>query len=69
MAGKLCPECSRQTFFKTTTGRECSKCGYTMTLLLNEGKGGKGRLCSNCGRFKVFNDVCTDCGAKYSRTQ
>lgn len=66
MAGKMCPECGEQTFFETTTGRKCSRCSYTMTLPANEGKGGRGKRCSNCGEHKVFNGSCRGCGAKYT---
>jgi len=66
MAGKMCPKCGEQTFFQTPTGRECSKCNYTMTLPANDGKGGQGKRCSNCGENKVFNGNCRGCGAKYS---
>lgn len=65
MAGKMCPQCGEQTFFQTPTGRECTKCGHSMTVPANEGKGGKGSTCSNCGEGKVFNNVCRGCGAKY----
>lgn len=63
MAGKLCPNCGEYTFFKTTTGRKCTKCGHTMTVPV--GKGGHGRKCSNCGSFTVFNNKCRNCGAEY----
>ncbi len=66
MAGKLCPGCGQLTFFKTTTGRKCSKCGCEMTIPINSGKGGKGQKCSNCGKFTVFNRKCSECGATYS---
>lgn len=69
MAGKLCPKCGKFTFFETTTGRKCSKCGYTMIVPnLNPNgmsAGGKGMKCSNCGRQTVFNNRCTNCGAQY----
>jgi tRNA(Ile2) C34 agmatinyltransferase TiaS len=39
MPGKLCPKCSQLTFFEAKTGRKCSKCGYTMTVPPNEGRG------------------------------
>ena len=66
MAGKMCPKCGQQTFFETPTGRKCSKCSHTMTLPANNGKGGQGSTCANCGERQVFNDVCRGCGAKYS---
>ena len=65
MAGKLCPKCGQQTFFITNTGRKCSKCAYEMILPANNGKGGKGTKCANCGELKVFNGGCRGCGAKY----
>ncbi len=74
MAGKLCPECGDLTFFESKTGRLCSRCGYTMTLPINESKGGKGRRCSNCGKSTVFeqtvqgNSKCSNCGATYKKT-
>lgn len=64
MAGKICPDCGKQTFFKTPTGRECSKCGCVMTVPINQGKGGKGNQCPNCGKYTLFNGKCTSCGAK-----
>jgi len=73
MAGKLCPECGNLTFFESKTGRLCSRCGYTMTLPINESKGGKGRRCSNCGKSTVFeqtvqgNSKCSNCGATYKK--
>ncbi len=66
MAGKLCPNCEKATFFATNDGRKCTNCGYTMTIAPNAGKGGRGKKCSNCGRMTVFNDKCTHCGATYS---
>ena len=65
MAGKMCPGCERQTFFKTPTGRKCSKCEYEMKVPANNGKGGLGSLCSYCGEQKVFNNTCRNCGATY----
>lgn len=65
MAGKWCPNCNQQTFYETTFGRRCTKCGYELRLPPNEGKGGRGRKCSNCGKFTVFNEKCTSCGAVY----
>lgn len=67
MAGKMCPDCGKMTFFQTPTGRKCSQCGYTMTLIPNSGKGGRGRKCSNCGKFTVFDDKCNSCGAMYTK--
>ena len=65
MAGKMCPRCGEYTFFEKTNGRECSKCGYKMIVPPNEGKGGKGQKCSNCGKQTVFNGKFKSCGAKY----
>lgn len=65
MAGKLCPNCGERTFFETLNGRECSKCGWKMTIPPNEGKGGRGKKCSHCGSYTVFNGKCSNCGAKY----
>ena len=65
MAGKLCPRCGQFTFFETTYGRKCSKCDYTMTVPANDGKGGRGQKCSNCGKLTVFNSKCRTCGAQY----
>ena len=56
MPGKICPRCNQYTFFETTNGRKCTKCGYTMTVPANDGKGGRGQKCSNCGQFTVFNN-------------
>lgn len=65
MAGKMCPECGEFTFFATPDGRKCTRCGYTMRVPANDGKGGKGQRCSNCGRQTVFNGKCRNCGAEY----
>jgi DNA-directed RNA polymerase subunit M len=65
MAGKKCPQCGENTFFETPTGRECTKCKYTMILPANDGKGGQGKRCSHCGENKVFNGKCRNCGAQY----
>lgn len=66
MAGKVCPQCSKQTFFPTASGRECTSCGHKMIVPPNNGKGGSGRKCSNCNKQTVFNNKCTNCGATYS---
>lgn len=66
MAGKVCPNCGKFTFFESISGRQCTKCGYKMILSPNEGKGGRGKRCSNCGKNTVFNNKCTSCGATYS---
>lgn len=65
MAGKRCPSCEEYTFFQTSTGRKCSKCGYEMIIPANEGKGGRGQRCSNCNQFTVFDQRCRNCGAIY----
>lgn len=71
MAGMACPNCGQFTFFKTVTGRRCTKCDYQMILPVNNGKGGKGYKCANCGKFTVFNNKCTnpDCGAIYKHSK
>ena len=61
-----CPKCGELTFFKTSTGRECTKCGYKMTTSANGGKGGKGKQCRNCKKYMVFDGKCRNCGAEYS---
>lgn len=61
MAGKLCPNCDRQTLFPTNTGGECSKCGLVMTV----DKVRNGTKCSNCGKFTVKDNKCHHCGATY----
>lgn len=65
MAGKICPECGQQTFFETSTGRQCTKCGYKMITVAGAGKGGRGTKCVNCGKFTVFDRKCRNCGATY----
>lgn len=60
-----CPKCGALTFHNSLRGRECSTCGYKMNLMVANGKGGKGNRCSNCGKFTVFNNKCTSCGATY----
>ena len=66
MAGKLCPNCGEMTLFKTNgANRECSKCGFKVTIPPNGGKGGRGKKCVNCGQFTVFKNQCTNCGAIY----
>lgn len=65
MAGKMCPNCAQSTFFKTPTGRQCSKCGFEMQVPANNGKGGRGQLCSNCEKLTVFDNVCRNCGSTY----
>ena len=67
MPGKPCPKCRNSTFFENSTGRTCSKCGFTMVIPANSGKGGKGSQCPNCGKFTVFNGACRNpkCNAKF----
>ena len=65
MPGMKCPKCAELTFFQTSTGRKCSKCGYVMFAPPNNGKGGQGKKCYNCGKNTVFNGKCTNCGAIY----
>lgn len=72
MAGKQCPACKEMTFFKTPTGRECSKCGLVAKVPANNGRGGKGDKCSICGQLTVFESdhnkgikTCRTCGTEY----
>lgn len=65
MAGKKCPKCNQLTFFMNGRTGECKKCGYKMQVPANEGKGGKGKKCLHCGKFTVFDNVCSNCGARY----
>lgn len=66
MAGKLCPNCGELTLFLTKNGknRKC-KCGFELIVPPNAGKGGKGKKCANCGQYTVFENICTNCGARY----
>lgn len=71
MAGKVCPKCEKNTFFITSgENRKCSnpECGCKMTVPPHEHKGGRGEKCSNCRKFTVFKNVCSNpnCGARYS---
>lgn len=66
MAGMMCPKCGKATFFKTPTGRKCTKCGFEMVIPVNEGKGGRGKKCPNCGKMTVFGNKCSTCGATFS---
>lgn len=68
MPGRKCPKCGQATFFVNARTGECKSCGYKMQIPPNEGKGGKGKKCTNCGRFTVFNDICSNCGARYKAT-
>ena len=36
-----------------------------MNVPSNAGKGGKGKKCAHCGKFTVFNNGCSSCGAVY----
>lgn len=65
MAGRKCPRCNQLTFFVNGRNGECKSCGYEMQVPANEGKGGKGKRCPNCGKYTVFNDACSNCGARY----
>ena len=65
MPGMVCPKCGAKTLFEKPYGGLCSKCGCKMVVPANDGKGGKGQKCSNCGRFTVFEGKCRKCGAKY----
>jgi hypothetical protein len=72
MAGKQCPSCKAMTFFKTPTGRKCSKCGLVATTPANNGRGGRGDKCSICGELTVFETdtkkgvkKCRTCGTEY----
>lgn len=66
MPGMKCPECSKGTLFSIPTGKKCSNCGFTVIVIPNKGKGGRGNKCVICGRMTVFNGQCTKCGSKYS---
>lgn len=65
MPGKKCPKCKRLTFFVNGRKGECQSCGYKMHIPANEGRGGRGKRCINCGCFTVFDEVCSHCGARY----
>lgn len=65
MAGKMCPNCGQYTFFARPYGRECTKCGFRMEIPVNDGNGGKGQKCSNCGKQTVFDGKCRSCGARF----
>lgn len=65
MAGKKCPKCKQLTFFASGRKGECKNCGYKMQVPANEGKGGRGEKCLNCGGYTVFDRVCSRCGARY----
>ncbi|GBU21154.1 hypothetical protein R80B4_01043 [Fibrobacteres bacterium R8-0-B4] len=66
MAGKKCPNCGNDTFFKTPTGRKCSRCGLVATVPPEVR--GKGLKCPMCGKFTVQNNKCRnlDCGAEFN---
>ena len=66
MAGAICPHCGEQTFFTKGGKAECSRCGTTMTVPPNDGKGGRGKKCPNCKRFTVFGNTCRFCGATFN---
>ncbi len=65
MAGKRCPSCNGATLFTMGNTMKC-KCGFQVVIPPNEGAGGRGLCCVNCGHYKVFNDKCNNCGARYS---
>ncbi len=69
MAGTECPKCKKLTFFKTTTGRKCSKCGWEMRepARTNGKLPGPGKRCSSCGKMQVFNNKCRNCGVEYGK--
>lgn len=60
-----CPNCKKQTLFRKGFKLVCSNpnCRYTITVPVNDGKGGKGNKCPVCGRFTWFNGRCSSCGA------
>ncbi|MBR7002577.1 MAG: hypothetical protein IKI11_07965 [Neisseriaceae bacterium] len=66
MAGKKCPECGKQTLFQNKNEIKCSTCGSTATIPPNEGKGGRGKQCFNCEKYKVFNGTCHECGTVHT---
>lgn len=61
-AGTKCPKCGNMTFIKTKLGRKCSICRYEMIVPVGAGRGKK---CSNCGKYQVFNNKCRNCKAEY----
>lgn len=65
MPGRICTRCGEPTFFMNNMGGRCTKCGFTMTLPANDGKGGRGSKCINCGKLTVFDNKCRNCGAIY----
>ena len=69
MPGKMCPECGHSTLFQFGNQLKCNNpiCRCVVSIPPNEGKGGRGKLCSNCGYYKVFNNLCNGCGAKVTR--
>lgn len=68
MAGKKCPECERRTLYTTGNIMKCNNpdCGLEVVIPPNGGKGGRGMRCPVCERLTVFNNVCTNCGAKFT---
>lgn len=65
MAGAMCPNCGKFTFFQTPTGRKCTVCHYEMVLPANDGVGGRGKYCPGCKKYTVFKNRCRNCGAKF----
>lgn len=64
MPGALCPKCGQKTFYKSTEGKECTKCGYKVVAAVHGGKGGKGQKCPICGKYTFYNGKCRSCGAR-----
>ena len=62
-----CLNCAKLTFFIKGVEGKCNECGYKMSVPPNDGKGGKGGKggkCPFCGKYRVFNEICSECGAK-----
>lgn len=64
MAGKRCPNCDKQSLFTKGNTMEC-KCGFQANVPPNNGRGGRGEYCVNCGHYKVRNNTCGNCGTTY----
>lgn len=64
MAGALCPNCGKRTFFTIANGKSCTKCGYTVVVPVNGGIGGRGKQCPICKRYTFFEGVCTNPACK-----
>ena len=63
MSGKSCPKCGALTLWSQGNKLVCSKCGYSVHIPSNQGKGGKGAKCPACGRYTWFDGRCNSCGA------